>query len=266
MGARLKSTLFKLSEARRYWETWTATVTSTWSTRTLSAITSFEPDHDRSGGDLTGDGNVDFDDFHRWKDYYPVNGTAATATVPEPAAGMVIVGLLFAWIGLPGQWRQRFETIVRVHRLMFVVGMLAFAAAPVMAQVNVDWQVASGDYASTGNWVGGILPDAGFDEKAVIGNATVATATANVSSVITGNQRPGGVDLGSGAGTTGTLNINSGGNLTVIAGSAAAGNMTLGISDGVGILNVNPGGSLTARRLIVSGVGSGSERQRQRGD
>ena len=52
----------------------------------------FETGHSRSGGDLNGDGIVDFDDFHRWKEFFPGNGSSAT--VPEPGTFvMTLAGL-----------------------------------------------------------------------------------------------------------------------------------------------------------------------------
>ena len=216
----------------------------------------FETGLPRSQGDLNEDGIVDFDDFREWKNFYVP--PPSTVAVPEPSS-VALLGIGFGFILSFFSPGGRFRTATcSVRQATIVFCLLTLTASQAKAQIDIHWeQDVDNNYATAGNWVGGIVPDASFDERAIIGNSTVPTGTANVSSVISGNQRPGAVVLGEAAGQSGTLNINSGGDLEVInSPGAPVGAVQVGIgneSAGTGILNVLSGGSLTARGLTLGG-------------
>ena len=55
----------------------------------------FESGHARSGGDLNGDGIVDFDDFREWKERYDLAMASTSVVVPEPLSAVLAAGCLF---------------------------------------------------------------------------------------------------------------------------------------------------------------------------
>ena len=89
--------------------------------------------------------------------------------------------------------------------------------------------------------------DFGGGERAFIENG----GTAIVDTV--GVFSPGQVVMGSAGGTSGTLEIQSGGVLASRIGTAVNGNVTVGSNGGIGTLRVLPGGTLTAEGSIVEG-------------
>ncbi len=134
----------------------------------------------------------------------------------------------------------------------FAVLWLMASAGPALAQFNVAWNTTTGAYSTGANWLGGSPPVANFDDVGVINNGgTAQVADAPVS--------PGGIILGQAAGNSGTLEIRSGGNLSVVngAGGGASGAVAVGQS-GVGTLNVLQGGTLTANSLSSGGGAASS--------
>jgi hypothetical protein len=131
-------------------------------------------------------------------------------------------------------------------RALVVLGLMA-VAGPASAQFNIAWNATTGAYSTGANWLGGSPPVADFDDVGVINNGgTAQVADAPVS--------PGGIILGQAAGNSGTLEIRSGGHLSVVngAGGAASGAVVVGQS-GLGSLNVLRGGTLTANSLSSGG-------------
>jgi hypothetical protein len=94
------------------------------------------------------------------------------------------------------------------------------------------------------------IPDYTYDDKAFIENGGTAFVNTN------GAFSPGQIVLGSAGGTSGTLEIQSGGVLSSTQGAATNGNITVGSSGGVGTLRVLPGGVLTSATSIVEGSNS----------
>ena len=138
-----------------------------------------------------------------------------------------------------------------------VIGLLAVAPSPALA-FDVLWnQSIDNNYANPDNWQTGFRPAFFLNEVGVIGNTAVPNGAANVTSVVL--DQPAGIVLGKNPGTIGTLNIHSGGMLTVKPGSQTTGNVDIGNS-GVGILNVSSGGVLVAQSLALGGA-NGSQLQ-----
>jgi hypothetical protein len=140
--------------------------------------------------------------------------------------------------------------------LVFVsLGLTSWAGAPAAAQIMNPLWVPTGaaDYYTGANWTGSILPDAAFDEIATINNggtAFVATSPSFPTS-------PGGVLLGQGAADRGTLEIRSGGMLSVENQPANVdpdppGSIVVG-QGGEGHLRVLRGGTLTSTGALTSG-------------
>lgn len=105
--------------------------------------------------------------------------------------------------------------------------------------------------------------DFGNGERAFIENG----GTAIVNSVETFS--PGQIVMGSATGTSGTLEVQSGGLITSRVGVGVNGNITVGSGAGIGVLRVLPGGSISAigslvqgnnnaNRIFVGGAGAGT--------
>jgi hypothetical protein len=133
---------------------------------------------------------------------------------------------------------------------------------PATAQItNSQWVPAgTADYNMGANWTnpmsGMVVPDAGFDEIATINNGGTAFV-ANMPGF-----PPGGVLLGQGASDSGTLEIRSGGNLSVEIQPANTdpdppGTIVVGQA-GTGHLRVLRGGTLTSAGALSSGGASAS--------
>jgi hypothetical protein len=87
----------------------------------------------------------------------------------------------------------------------------------------------------------------GTGERAYIENG----GTAVVDTV--GEISPGQIVMGSAPGTSGTLEIRSGGNITSRIGGGVNGNITVGSNTGTGTLRVLPGGTISAESSLVQG-------------
>lgn len=89
--------------------------------------------------------------------------------------------------------------------------------------------------------------DFGSGERAFIENG--GTATVNSA----GPYSPGQIVMGSATGTSGTLEIQSGGVIASRIGGGVNGNITVGSGAGIGVLRVLPGGSISAEGSLVQG-------------
>lgn len=140
-----------------------------------------------------------------------------------------------------------------------------------MAGAQTVWNgSASQDWTNAANWSAGVP---GVNSRATInvstGNTPIITTAVNKSATAGGND----LWLGNGTGTSGRLDINSGGSLNtngtwVFIGNGG-GSGTLNVNSGgsfttdndvrfnVGTINVNSGGSLTAGRVVGTGGASG---------
>jgi hypothetical protein len=126
---------------------------------------------------------------------------------------------------------------------------VALTALPAGAQLNRNWlPTGTADYSSSANWSEGFVPDATFDERAVINNGGTAVVNSSVLA-------PSAVLLGQAAGNSGTLEITSGGTLPVdlLGGNMGLGTVTVGAA-GAGTLRVLPGGTLSADGALTSGA------------
>ncbi|MEM9657678.1 MAG: hypothetical protein AAF961_04880 [Planctomycetota bacterium] len=133
------------------------------------------------------------------------------------------------------------------HMVSALGAMLALAAAPAIAQINVPWNVAEGSYSEIPNWDNindDQLPDSTFDEIAVIGNGGVAYVDDTPDPI------PSGVAINGGS----TLEIRSGGNLVVEEGAAALATGNIAVNNGT--LMGLAGGTLVGESLSSGGAGT----------
>lgn len=110
------------------------------------------------------------------------------------------------------------------------------------------------NWTTPSNWSGGSVPDVNVEDAGVINNGGTAFVNSNVT------QQAGGVVLGAAAGDTGSLEIRSGGSLTVVASGSfpADGSVRVGqgvmAAGGTGHLTVLPGGTLNSVSLALAGA------------
>src|SRR3972149_5828640 len=162
-------------------------------------------------------------------------------------------------------------TVLRKTLPWLILLLVAALGRPAAAQYTIPpdanasfttiWNVASGNYATAGNWVAGVgapgsagVPDWNVNDFGLINNGGTAPVSTSVP------QQAGGLILGTEAGNTGTLDIQAGGTLNVIedppATFTADGSMQVG-RNGVGSLFVRRGGTLNSVSLSLGGqVGS----------
>jgi len=146
-----------------------------------------------------------------------------------------------------------------------IAALLTIGANEASAQFDVLWGGSNnGDWWQDSNWPGdpgGLEPLADFGEQALINNGTTAVVSRAANTSIDPDEgNPGGVKLGTGAGTSGGLRIASGGTLTVEAGEYDDGILittTDGFVDagqaGTGTLTVQGGGTLNSVGLRSGG-------------
>lgn len=139
---------------------------------------------------------------------------------------------------------------------------LPVGASPLPAPpgLNGNWYTEEdGDPNTSGgaNWytadgLQNFIPafDFGLGERAFIENG----GTAIVNSL--GPYQPGQIVMGSAGGTSGTLEIQSGGTITSKIGGGVNGNINVGSTGGTGTLRVLPGGTITAEGQLVQGNNS----------
>lgn len=139
------------------------------------------------------------------------------------------------------------------------VGSPAMAQPPVPGAATTDWNNASvpgnattNNWSSSGNWTAGV-PDINSHDFAVINNGGYAYINSAIS------QQVGGVSLGTNAGQSGTLDILSGGSLTLVDANIAVedGSMRIGQA-GTGTLFVRPGGTLNSLSLTLGAASTTS--------
>jgi hypothetical protein len=142
--------------------------------------------------------------------------------------------------------------------LAMCCGSRATAQPPVTGALTTDWTnatvpgtPATNNWMTPANWSGG-LPDVSVNDFGVINNGGVAY----VNSVAT---QAGGVSLGTNAGQSGTLDILSGGSLTLLDDPTfpADGSVRIG-QGGTGTLYVRPGGSLNSVSLTLGAASATS--------
>jgi hypothetical protein len=145
-----------------------------------------------------------------------------------------------------------------IRRLFILATALAFLSAWQTAGAqNVFWQNPGvSDYNTLENWSTGFVPDAGFNEVAVVNNGGTAflnaPATTSVAAVVLGQQ----------ANQSGTLEIRNGGSLLSEIGTGGVGNPPDGRvivgEAGTGTLRVLAGGTLNAAQLYSDGNAASS--------
>ena len=167
-------------------------------------------------------------------------------------------------LGSDKMYRLKRATFIGLAGLLLL--LLLLTARPAEAQlagVKNYWNPATGNWSVASNWSLGTLPNGQTtDDFAVIGGVSgasgISVATATINSAIA--DMPGGISLGATVLDKGTLQISSGGSITV-ADTAfdGDGNVYVGVA-GTGTLNVDRGGSLTAVGIISGGISSSSVR------
>lgn len=202
-----------------------------------------------TGGDLSGDGFVDFADFRIWKNAAPASLVAgldfdALLTVPEPtAAGLLLLGCL-------GAIATRSRRVRRGLGSALALAALVGYTSPANAQFELIFEPAGGvgDWSDGSSWNDGFAPVASFDETALINDN-------NIANVTNGGNSAGDLAIGRGAGQFGTLNITSGGVLSVVEGTdvTTTGTINAGQNGGRGAITID-GGSLTTESLNVTGA------------
>lgn len=144
------------------------------------------------------------------------------------------------------------STVKAGRRLAWLlVGVCVAGSAARVVAVDVLWTGAGGNnnWNTGGNWTGGFVPEAEFEEVAVINNG--GTAFVNVGTT----PNAAGLVLGQLAGESGTVQILSGGALTLVDSTGApTGTANIGLA-GIGTLDVRRGGTFTTTLLDVN-VGS----------
>lgn len=127
------------------------------------------------------------------------------------------------------------------------MAVFGLSAANAIA-ADILWTGTAGDnnWNTGGNWTGGNVPDGAFEEVGVINNG--GTAFINVGTT----PNAAGLVLGQAAGESGTLQVLSGGSITLVDSSGApTGTANIGL-DGVGSLDVRRGGSFNTTLLDVN--------------
>lgn len=141
---------------------------------------------------------------------------------------------------------------VRMTTCLLTLAIL-LPAADVTAQVDIDWNGGTGDWATGTNWVGGVVP--GAVDNAFINNGGTAQVTSNVGTIGEAFSNKG-FSIGT-SGNTGTVEVLAGGDLSTNNSSL----MSIGVNAGsVGTLRVN-GGSFTsgiANNFVGADGGTGT--------
>jgi hypothetical protein len=142
--------------------------------------------------------------------------------------------------------------------LVAIVAAMFVAAADARGQARQRWIGGNGNWTDGTNWdINGIdYPDAFFDGELLVENDGVANVTGNVS-----QNSPEiflGANLDANPGTSGTLNIASGGALSVVANPNFDnfGGVTVGDNGGTGTLTIATGGSLAMEGALTSATGA----------
>lgn len=139
-------------------------------------------------------------------------------------------------------------------RLAFAaaLGAITLSARPVAAQngAPIEWSNPGvANWNSAGNWAGGNVPGVDYDEYAVIGNGGTAFVQDAPIDV-------GGLVLGPNAGQAGTLEVQAGGNLAIVA-RVPNGALVVG-QGGKGVVSILNGGQLTAASASSGGDAASS--------
>ena len=204
-----------------------------------------------SHGDMDLDSDVDLEDFGLFHAAYPA-AVAEALAIPEPSTIVLLIVVLVA-AGLArsnGRIRARLGTLL--------VAALALSLAPSSAHaqaLDTFWEPTGADDFNVGdNWDGFLVPSVGFNEIGYINNG----GTAFLDTVP--DDAAGQLILGQAVGDSGTLEIRSGGDLTISPEAEGAtpvlsGTLIVG-QEGEGHLRVLRGGTLTARGLESGGTNS----------
>lgn len=105
---------------------------------------------------------------------------------------------------------------------------------------DVFWTVGTGSWNTGSNWDSGFPPDQAFEEVGNINNGGTATLNTAAASDAAG------LVLGLETGDTGSLHIQSGGSLGLVASTGGTtGTLNIGLNGGSGVVQVDGGGSLS---------------------
>ena len=146
--------------------------------------------------------------------------------------------------------------------LMVVVAALCMVlVAPSGFAGSQYFNVASGDYATAGNWTaGGIIPGNGNNEQPWIGSAGGAATAVATYSTGTGYTTTDRFIIGLGASKSGTLTMSGSAGTLTFGGDTYGTANYIGVDGGTGVLNVDAG-TLTFNSgayLRIGGNGSGA--------
>jgi hypothetical protein len=154
--------------------------------------------------------------------------------------------------------------LMKIMRISSASMLLLLISQPAAAQTSGllnYWKQPADNWSLSSNWSRNVLPNGqdsfNGDDFAIIGGQNaggtvgVSTGAATINTNIA--EQPGGITLGVAAANSGTLQISSGGSITV-ADTPFEGNgyVYVGLA-GTGTLNVDRGGSLTAVAIYASG-------------
>lgn len=117
----------------------------------------------------------------------------------------------------------------------------ALAVRPALGQANVDFTATTPASWNSSNWSSGFPPESQFNEVAIIAGNRSAFVDDSPPTAGTTN-----IDAGS-------LEIRSGGTLTMAPGSLTTGDLTVG-GAGAGTLTVRRGGALNAQKVFMGGA------------
>ena len=107
------------------------------------------------------------------------------------------------------------------------------------------WVAGTGDWSVASNWNQNLVPEAEFEEIGVINNGGIATLSTSAVDAA-------GLDLGRGPGESGTLQILSGGSISLVNSTGSpVGTANIGMN-GSGVLDVRGGGALSTPKLIAN--------------
>lgn len=146
-----------------------------------------------------------------------------------------------------------------VGALLLATLMAPLASAQVAGIVDY-WQQPTGNWNSAANWSLGTVPNLATDDFAVIGGVNGPAGLSTGSAIVNSGGLPsiGGLVLGLAAANSGTLQVASGGDLTVAdTDFDGNGNITIG-SAGAGVLSIDRGGSLTGLQFTLGGTTASS--------
>ncbi|MBT3190964.1 MAG: hypothetical protein HN341_00255, partial [Verrucomicrobia bacterium] len=157
--------------------------------------------------------------------------------------------------------KTRHSTFQCILTAVVVAGLGLTLLAPTGFAGSQFFNVASGDYATAGDWAGSIIPGNGNNEQSWIGTISGGAGTAVATySTGTGYTTTDRFIIGLGASKSGTLTMNSSAGTLTFGGNAYYTANYIGVDGGTGVVNVDAGTlALNAGAYLrIGGNGSGA--------